>query len=58
MINNNKNNNNNNNNNNNGIVENIKKVSGRATLTETQKPSACWDLHESLGGCLVYEQND
>ena len=39
MINNNNNNNNNNNknNNNNGIVENIKKVSGRATLTETQK---------------------
>ena len=34
---NNNNNNNSNNNNNNGIVENIKKVSGRATLTETQK---------------------
>ena len=37
IINNNNNNNNNRNNNNKGRVENIKKVSERATLTETQK---------------------
>ena len=57
IINNNNNNNNNRNNNNKGIVENIKKVSERATLTETQK-SPCWDLHESSGGCLVYDHSD
>ena len=38
-----------------GVVQNIKKVSERATVP---KRSACWDLHESSGRCLVYEQND
>ena len=32
------------------MVENIKKVSERATVTETQR-SACWDLHKSSGRC-------
>ena len=40
-----------------GMVENIKRVSERATATETQK-SACWDLHESSGRCLMYDQNE
>ena len=40
-----------------GMVENIKKVSERATMPEIQR-SACWDLHESLERCSVYEQND
>ena len=40
-----------------GMVENIKKVSERVTVTEPKK-SACWDLHESSGRCLVYKQND
>ena len=38
-----------------GVVQNIKKVSGRATVTEIQK---IWDLCESSGRCLVYEHND
>ena len=40
-----------------GMVENIKRVSERANVTETQK-SACWDLHESSGSCLMYDQNE
>ena len=36
-----------------GMVENIKKVSERTTVTEIKR-SACWDLHESSGRCLVY----
>ena len=40
-----------------GMVENIKKVSERATVTEIQK-ICMLDLHESLERCLVYEQND
>ena len=36
-----------------GMVENIKKVSERVTVTEPKR-SACWDLHESSGRCLVY----
>ena len=39
------------------MVENIKKVSERVTVTEPKR-SACWDLHESSGRCLVYKQND
>ena len=30
-----------------GMVEDIKKVSERTTVTEIQKISPCWDLHES-----------
>ena len=45
-----------------GMVENIKKVSERASMTEIQKicmlGSARWDLHESLERFSVYEQND
>ena len=40
-----------------GMVENIKKVSGRATVTDFKR-SACWDLRKSSERCLVYEQND
>ena len=40
-----------------GMVENIKKVSERATVTDFKR-SASWDLHESSERCLVYEQND
>ena len=40
-----------------GMVENIKKVSERVTVTEPKR-SACWDLHESSGRWLVYKQND
>ena len=36
------------------MVENIKKLSERATVTEIQR-SACWDLHESSGRCSVYD---
>ena len=42
-----------------GMVENIKRVSERANVTETQtKRSACWDLHESSGRCLMYDQTE
>ena len=40
-----------------GMVENVKKVSETATVTETQR-SACRDLRESSERCLVYKQND
>ena len=40
-----------------GMVENIKKVSERTTVTGPKR-SACWDLRESSGRCSVYEQND
>ena len=33
------------------------RASERATVTEPKR-SACWDLHESSGRCLVYKQND
>ena len=39
------------------MVENIKKVSEKASVTETQN-IWCWGLHESSGRYLVYEQND
>ena len=39
-----------------GMVENIKKVSERATVTETQR-SACWDLHKS-GAQRMNRMND
>ena len=38
-----------------GMVESIRE---RATMTDIQKISACWDLRESSESCLVYEQND
>ena len=37
-----------------GMVENIKKLSERATVTEIQR-SACWGLHESSGRCSMYD---
>ena len=37
-----------------GMVENIKKLSERAIVTEFQR-SACWGLHESSGRCSVYD---
>ena len=36
------------------MVENIKKLSERATVTEIQR-SACWGLHESSGRCSMYD---
>ena len=41
-----------------GMVENIKRVSERANVTVRLKRSACWDLHESSGRCLMYDQNE
>ena len=38
-----------------GKLENIKKVSERATV-KRPKRSACWDLHESSGRCLVMDR--
>ena len=40
-----------------GMIENIKKVSETATVTETQKIYML-NLHESSGRCLEHEQND
>ena len=41
-----------------GMVENIKRVSERANVTARPKRSAYWDLHESSGRCLLYDQNE
>ena len=39
-----------------GMVENIKRISERANVTETQKIRD--DLHESSGRCLMHDQNE